>query len=64
MKFSFSSWPPSYGTFRTTITETLLTLPFGGQNTPETLIRARRILRSMPSPRWSDLIAAVVRTKS
>jgi Protein of unknown function (DUF1592)/Protein of unknown function (DUF1588)/Protein of unknown function (DUF1585) len=54
--------------FRTTITEKLLAYaavgtvtPSGG--TPETLIRARQILRSTPNPRWSDLIAGVVRTK-
>ncbi len=54
--------------FRTTITEKLLAYssagsgaPFNG--TPATLIRARQILRGTPKPRWSDLIAAVVRSK-
>ena len=51
--------------FRTTIVEQLLVYastgsvaPAGG--TPDTLIRARRILRSTPNPRWSALIAAIV----
>jgi hypothetical protein len=53
--------------FRTTITERLLSYASGGavtpnSGTPETLIRARQILRSTPNPRWSDLIAGVVRT--
>ena len=55
--------------FRTTITEKLLVYssagsvaPFSG--TPETLIRARQILRGTQEPRWSTLIAAIVRTKS
>jgi hypothetical protein len=54
--------------FRTAITEELLAFasgrpvaPAGG--TPETLIRARQILRHTPKPRWSDLIAAAVRTQ-
>jgi len=54
--------------FRTTITERLLAysstgsaVPFSG--TSETLIRARQILRSTPTPRWSALIAAIVRTR-
>ena len=34
-------------------------VPFTG--TPETLIRARQILRGTPEPRWSALIAAIVR---
>jgi hypothetical protein len=51
--------------FRTTLGENLLafaatgSLP-GPQGTPETLIQAWRILRSMPAPRWSALIAAAV----
>jgi hypothetical protein len=56
--------------FRTTITERLLAYssygsgggsaaPFAG--TPETLIRARQILRGTQEPRWSALIAAIVR---
>jgi len=55
--------------FRTTIAEALLiysspgsVAPSGG--TPETLIRARRILSSTPTPRWSALIAAIVQAKS
>jgi hypothetical protein len=53
--------------FRTAITERLLAYssagaaaPFSG--TPETLIGARQILRSTQKPRWSTLIAAIVRT--
>jgi len=54
--------------FRMTITEKLLTYAAAGavtpnSGTPETLIQARQILRSTPNPRWSDLIAGVVRTK-
>ena len=54
--------------FRTTITEKLLTYASGATvtpngATPETLIRARQILRATPNPRWSDLIAGVVRTQ-
>jgi hypothetical protein len=54
--------------FRTTITEKLLVYSSGGSvgpsgGTPETLIRARQILRSMQRTRWSALIAAIVRTK-
>ena len=56
--------------FRMTITERLLAYsshgsgggsaaPFAG--TPETLIRARQILRGTQEPRWSALIAAIVR---
>jgi hypothetical protein len=52
--------------FRTTITEKLLVYTATGKvasaGTPETLIQARRILRSVPQPRWSALIAAVVQT--
>jgi hypothetical protein len=56
--------------FRTTITERLLAYsshePGGGSaapftGTPETLIRARQILRGTREPRWSALIAAIVR---
>jgi hypothetical protein len=57
--------------FRTTITEKLLIYAFSGSanpspdnGTPETLLRARQILRSAPKPRWSALIAGVVQTKS
>ena len=53
--------------FRTTIVERLLiysstgsVAPSGG--TPDTLTRARRILRSTPDPRWSALIAAIVQS--
>jgi hypothetical protein len=55
--------------FRTTITEKLLVYSSTGSvvpssGTPDTLIRARQILRSMQKPRWSALIAAVVQAKS
>ena len=55
--------------FRTTITEKLLIYASTGSvaaasGTPETLIQARRILRSTPKPRWSALIAAIVQAKS
>ena len=55
--------------FRTTITEQLLMYASTGSvgathATPETLIRARRILRGSPRPRWSALIAAVVQSES
>lgn len=51
--------------FRTTIVEKLLAYASTGAvarpiGTPETLISARRILRSTPKLRWSALIAAVV----
>jgi len=51
--------------FRTTVTEQLLTYVSTGSvatsiGTPDTLVRARRILRGMPAPRWSALIAAIV----
>jgi len=54
--------------FRTTITERLLAYSSAGSfvpssGTPETLIRARQILRGMQKPSWSALIAAMVRTK-
>lgn len=53
--------------FRTTIVERLLVYSSTGTvtaagGTPETLIQARRILRSTP-PRWSALIAAIARTR-
>jgi hypothetical protein len=49
--------------FRTTLTERLL-LQAGGSSrgTPETLIRARQILRGLEDTRWSSLIVAVVRS--
>jgi len=54
--------------FRTTITEKLLVYSSGGsvgpsRGTPETLMRSREILRGVQSPRWSALIAAIVRTQ-
>lgn len=54
--------------FRTTIAEKLLIYSSGGSagrfpSTPESLIRARQILRGMQSTRWSALIAAIARTK-
>ena len=50
--------------FRTNITEKLLVYAGAGSvnatsGTPETLIRATAILRRTPTPRWSELIAAV-----
>ena len=55
-------------TFRTRITEKLLAYSSAGSvvpsiGTPETLIRARQILRSTPQSRWSALIAAIVQTQ-
>jgi uncharacterized protein DUF1592/uncharacterized protein DUF1588/uncharacterized protein DUF1585 len=56
--------------FRMTITEKLLAYSSQGSGggsaasfngTPETLIRARQILRGTEKPRWSTLIAAIVR---
>jgi len=52
--------------FRTTLVESLLTYASSGSapgtpGTPDTLAEARRILRATPAPRWSTLIAAVVR---
>jgi hypothetical protein len=49
--------------FRTTVTEQLLTYASTGAvaatgGTPDTLVRARAILRGLPQPRWSALIAA------
>jgi Protein of unknown function (DUF1592)/Protein of unknown function (DUF1588) len=54
--------------FRTTITERLLVVSSTGpvaavDGTPETLVRARQILRGMQQPRWSALIAGVVRSR-
>ncbi len=54
--------------FRTTITERLLTYASTGKaapldGTPETLARARQILSGMQQPRWSTIIASVVRTE-
>ena len=55
--------------FRTTITERLLAYSSSGSvapstATPETLIRARQMLRSTEKPHWSAIIAAVVQTKA
>jgi hypothetical protein len=55
--------------FRTTIAEKLLVYSSTGSvapssGTPDTLIRARRILRSTPKPRWSALIAAIAQATS
>jgi len=55
--------------FRTTIAEKLLVYSSTGSaapssGTPETLIRARQILRSTTAPRWSALIAAIVQARS
>jgi hypothetical protein len=52
--------------FRTTITEKLLVYSSTGSvapssGTPETLVRARQILHGTEKPRWSALIAAIVR---
>ena len=49
--------------FRTTITEKLLIYASGGavgptSASPDSLVRARNILRRTPNPRWSTLIAA------
>jgi len=51
--------------FRTTVTEQLIVYAWSGSVgptmvVPESLVRARQILRSHPNPRWSTLIAAVV----
>jgi len=55
--------------FRTTITEALLGYASTGSSklasgTPETLIRARRILRDASTDRWSALIAAVAQASA
>jgi hypothetical protein len=52
--------------FRTVITETLLVHASGqpmtaASSTPQTLMQARRLLRSKTATRWSSLIAEVVR---
>jgi hypothetical protein len=54
--------------FRTTITEQLLAFADGkpvsaSRMPPDTLVRARQILRSATPTRWSSLIAGIVRTK-
>jgi hypothetical protein len=55
--------------FRTTITEKLIAYSAGtpvsaSRPTPDTLVRARQVLRSAQPVRWSSLIAAVVRMPS
>ena len=56
--------------FRTTIVEGLLAYASAGSvpgpvaGTPATLVQARRILRATPVPRWSTLIAAIVRASA
>ena len=54
--------------FRTTITEGLLNYasgkPAGPARTPDSLIRARLILRDVQRPRWSAIIAGIVREGS
>jgi hypothetical protein len=51
--------------FRTTIVEKLIIhasgRPASWPTTPESLIRARQVLRSVKSPRWSSLIASIAR---
>ena len=54
--------------FRTTVTEKLLDYAAGrpvnaSRVTPDSLIRARQILRDTKPARWSSLIAGIVRTK-
>jgi hypothetical protein len=54
--------------FRTTMAERLLTYAAGkpvtgSRPTPETLVRARQVLHAAEPPRWSSLIAAIVRIK-
>jgi hypothetical protein len=54
--------------FRTTITERLLIYADGkpvngSQPTADTLVRARQVLHAVQTPRWSSLIAAIVRMK-
>ena len=50
--------------FRTTVTENLLVYASGGKKvSPETLVRARQILRGMREPRWSAIIAGIVRDR-
>ena len=54
--------------FRTTIVEKLLAhasgRPLASSAGPDSLIRARQVLRGVKSPRWSALIAAIVRAKA
>ena len=53
--------------FRTTVTEKLLDYAAGrpvnaSRTTPDTLIRARQVLRDTKPARWSSIIARIVRT--
>lgn len=54
--------------FRTTVTERLLLYAAGqpvldSRVSPQTLVRARQILRGMNVARWSSLVAAIVRSQ-
>ena len=54
--------------FRTTVTEQLLNYDAGrainpSRVTPETLVRARQVLRTATPVRWSSLIAGIVKAK-
>jgi hypothetical protein len=54
--------------FRTTITERLLIYAdgqpvTGSKPTAETLVRAQQVLHAAPAPRWSSLLAAIVRMR-
>jgi hypothetical protein len=54
--------------FRTAITEKLINFSSSGslgqlRGTPESLVRARQVLRNATSARWSGLIAEIVRTQ-
>src|SRR5688572_28541582 len=55
--------------FRTTVTEKLLLYATGqpvqdSRVSPQTLVRARQVLRGMKTARWSAIVAAIVRSKS
>lgn len=54
--------------FRTTVTEKLLLYASGqpvqdSRVSPQTLVRARQVLRGMTTARWSSIVAAIVRSK-
>jgi hypothetical protein len=54
--------------FRTTVTEKLLLYAAGqpvqdSRVSPQTLVRARQILRGLKTARWSSIVAAIVRSK-
>jgi hypothetical protein len=54
--------------FRTTVTEKLLLYAAGqpahdSRVSPQTLVRARQILRGMNTARWSSIVTAIVRSK-